>query len=247
MDRGVFLAAHSAQVMMERQALIANNLANVSTPGFKRLVQQQQTWIPDGPGKVSSRGYAVETTPSMDARPGALMRTENPLHIALGEGVYLGVEISGGQQVFTRRGDLQLNEQSELVFSGGEKALSEQGTPMQIPQGFKPMIGSDGTISAQDPANLANMVEVGRLQLVSAPASALKQHDSGWLSLDNFEPLAAGTAKVTPGMLEASNVNSAQVLTEMIEVARVYELNTKLMTTFQEMDRRSSDLLGSYR
>lgn len=244
MDRGIFLAAHSASALMDKQAIIANNLANVSTPGFKKQFQMQSTFVADAQSKLSTRGYGVVTTPGVDLSSGELMNTSNPLDIAMVKGEFLSIQSSDGI-AYTKRGAMQINDAGQLVLSTGENVLNVDGEPIEFPVGFKPIIGSDGSLSAQDPSNPLNVVAIGNLGLFFHENSGVSLRDDGFFSLQNPQPAEA--PKVSVGFLEASNVSAAQVMVEMVETARLYDVGLKLVSTFEQIDRRGSELLGLYR
>lgn len=244
MDRGIFLAAHSASALMEKQAIIANNLANISTPGFKKQFQMQATFVADAQSKLATRGYGVVTTPGVDLSDGELMSTSNPLNIALPKGHFLSVQGPDGV-VYTKRGDMQINDTGQLVLSTGQLVLNVDGEPVEFPVGFKPVIGNDGSLSAQDPANPLNVVALGNLGIFFHENEGVKLRLDGFLSLKDIQ--VAQNPKVSVGFLEASNVSAAQVMVEMVETARLYDVGLKLVSTFEQVDRRGSELLGLYR
>lgn len=244
MDRGLFIAAHTASALMDKQALIANNLANVSTPGFKKQYQLQSTYVADAASKLSTRGYAVVNTPGVDLKPGALMTTGNPMHIAMEKNQFLSIQTPEGV-AYTKRGDLQINGLGILVLSSGEQVLSVDGQPIEVPAGFGVKLGVDGVVSATDPANPLNVVVLGNLGIFDHSNAGVSQRADGFLGLT--EPVVAVAPKITVGALESSNVSAAQMMTEMIETARQYDLGTKLMGTFEQLERRGSELLALYR
>ncbi len=244
MDRGIFIAAHQASTMMDRQAMIAKNLANVATPGFKKQFQQVQTWTPGVQSKVSSRAWGVLTNPGLDLKEAPLMQTGNPMHVAMGSKEYLSVRSPAGD-LFTRRGDIEINAQGQLALSSGELVLNNDAEPFTVPAGFSIQFGSNGLVTAVSPENPENVVVLGNLGIFTQERENISLHDSGFLSINNPQPKEV--PGLTLGALESSNVSSAQMMAEMIEGARLFDMSTKLISSFETMDKRGSDLLGTFR
>lgn len=246
MDRGLFIAASSASAMMDRQATIANNLANSATPGFKKLMDQNVSWTPQQEALHASRAYAPLVTPGVDTRPGAIARTENPLHVALPENVYLALDTPAGER-FTRRGDIQLDEQGQLRLATGD-AVAGEGGPLVIPAGYSAGIASDGMVFAFDPANAANRAEIGRLRLVSAPKEAVSMGADARLTLAAEALAPAGeNIRLHVGALEQSNASPSEMMAKMMESSRLYEMNVKMISAFNSAEQKGSTIVGNWR
>lgn len=246
MDRGLFIAASSASAMMDRQATIANNLANSATPGFKKLMDQNVSWAPQQEATHQSRAYAPLVTPGVDVRPGAIAKTDNPLHVALPENVYLALDTPAGER-FTRRGDIQLDAQGQLRLATGDAVAGENG-PLVIPAGFSANIASDGTVFAFDPANAANREEIGRLRMVSAPKEAVSMGEDARLTLaaELIQPVGEN-ARVQVGALEQSNASPSEMMAKMMESSRLYEMNVKMISAFNSAEQKGSTIVGNWR
>lgn len=247
MDRGIFVASSAAANLMDRQATVAQNLANASTAGFKKIFDRLVT-VPasqsDGSRLRDARAYAVALTPGVDVRQGAVAATGSALDVALSEGRYLAVATPGGGQAYTRRGSLATDAEGVLRLASGQSVVGQDGGEIAIPAGFIGGIADDGTAWAQDPNNAANKQEVGRLRIVEGGGVQLRL--DGLYSLGRQAPAAEGAKVLTSGSLEQSNVSPADALAEMIETSRLYEMNTRLMGAFNTMDQKGSEILANW-
>lgn len=246
MDRGLFIAASAASALMDRQATVANNLANLATPGFKKLMEQTVTWTPQQAAVHASRAYGPLVTPAVDLTAGTINKTDNPLHIALPANVYLALDIPSGER-FTRRGDIQLDDQGQLRLSTGDAVAGETG-PLVIPAGYSGGIAADGTVFAFDPANATNRTEIGRLKLMSAPKEAVSMGADARLTLDAAAATPAGAeTRLQSGALEQSNASATEMMAKMIETSRLYEMNLKLVSAFSSAEQKGTGIVGNWR
>jgi flagellar basal-body rod protein FlgG len=258
-------ALHVARTGLEaqdtRMRVIANNLANIATTGFKRdranfatlayqdarvAGQQSSTETAYATGLNLGTGVSVQSTTAMTSQ-GTLNPTGNPLDLALDGDGYFQVQLPGGRTGYTRAGNFSRSADGQLVTA--------QGYPLQpaitIPEGATSIsIAADGTVSAAAAGN-AEPSELGQLTLASFANPAGLQAIG-----DNFltETAASGAAQVGPGgqagrgnirqgMLEASNVNVVEELVDMIETQRAYEVNSKLISAVDEMLRNANQTL----
>ncbi len=259
-------ALHVARTGLEaqdaRMRVIANNLANISTAGFKRdradfatLAYQEQRVA--GQQSTNQTAYAIGLnlgtgvqvigTTRIESQ-GTLNQTGNALDLALDGDGYFQVELPpGGQIAFTRAGNFTLSPQGNLVTSQGYSVTP----PISVPAGSQNVtVAPDGTVSATQPGQAAP-VQIGQLQVVSFVNPA------GLRSIgDNFlvETAASGVAEpgqagqqgrgqVRQGMLEGSNVSVVEELVDMIEAQRAYEINSKMVSAVDEMLRNANQTL----
>ena len=259
-------ALHVARTGLEaqdmRMRVIANNLANISTTGFKRdradfatLAYQEQRVA----GQQSTQqttfavglnlgtGVQVQGTSRIDSQ-GTLNQTGNTLDLALDGPGFFQVELpGGGQTAYTRAGNFTLSPEGQLVTSQGYSLAP----PIQIPQGSQSIsISPDGTVSAVQPGQAAP-VQVGQLQVASFinPAGLRSIGDNFLVETAASGPADAGAAgqlgrgNIRQGMLEQSNVNVVEELVEMIEAQRAYEINSKMVSSVDEMLRNANQTL----
>lgn len=241
--------------------VIANNLANIGTTGFKRdradfatLAYQEQRVA--GQQSTNETAYAVGLnlgtgvqvlgTTSIQSQ-GTLNQTGNSLDMALDGNGYFQVELPGGQIAFTRAGNFTLSAQGNLVTSQGYAVTP----PIQVPQGAQSIaVAPDGTVSAVQPGQAAP-VQLGQLQVASFvnPAGLRQIGDNFLVETAASGPVELGVAgqfgrgQIRQGMLEASNVNVVEELVEMIEAQRAYEINSKMVSAVDEMLRNANQTL----
>ena len=245
MDRGIFLAASAASNLMDRQAIVAHNLANVSTAGFKKVFDRMTSVPIEGAARLpGTRSFGVVLTPGIDTRGGALASTGNPMDVALRQDVYLGVEAPGGAEAFTRRGSLMLDDGGVVRLASGQAALGADGGQIAIPAGFVAAVAEDGTVWAHDPANPANRQDMGRLRLVRSSEVVLRP--DGFYDAAGAQAVEEGVKALVSGHVEQSNVSAADALASMIEASRLYDLNAKLIGSFASMDQKDSEIVGNW-
>jgi flagellar basal-body rod protein FlgG len=257
----LYVARTGLEAQDMRMRVIANNLANIGTTGFKRdradfqtlayqdarvAGQQSTSETAYAVGLNLGNGVSVQGTTRINTQ-GTLNTTGNSLDLALdGPGLFQ-VELPGGQAGYTRAGNFTLNAQGQLVTA--------QGYPLQpaiqVPQGAQSItVAPDGTVSATLDGDAAP-AELGQLTIAAFANPAGLQAIG-----DNFlvETAASGAAEIgaggeagrgsiRQGMLEASNVNVVEELVQMIEAQRAYEINSKMISSVDEMLRNANQTL----
>ncbi len=243
MDRMIYIAMTGAQQVMRAQAVNANNLANVNTTGFRAQFTAQQQLPVYGP-VVPSRAYVEARGTGIDLAPGTLVTTGRALDIAVdGEG-FLAVQAPDGTEAYTRAGNLRVTETGQLVTANGHPVLGDGG-PIAIPPFQKLEIGADGSISIIPLGqNATTMAVVERIRLVSPDPGILQKNEFGLLSpMDGSTAPADASIRVVTGVLETSNVDAVGAMTRMIDLARQYEMQVKMMKTAKENDAAAAQLL----
>ncbi len=243
MDRRLFVSMSGAKETLLAQTAVASNLANVNTPGFKADLAQFRSMPVFGPGHPS-RVYALHERPVTDFDPGPLMTTGRELDVAVqGEG-WLAVQAPDGSEAYTRRGDLRLSPEGLLLTGDGLPVLGENG-PIAIPPAQKLEIAPDGTISILPLGGEPGVsAVVDRIKLVRPPAAQLSKGPDGLIRLkDGSKALPDAEVKLVSGALEGSNVNTVAALVDMIELARRFELQVKMMKTAEDDAQVSARLL----
>jgi flagellar basal-body rod protein FlgG len=209
-----------------RQDVIANNLANVTTTGFKRDETTSETF-----GNLLVSNMGVPGTPVVGPlnlgtelggivtidRQGALRATNNSLDIALaGEG-WMTVEAQGGRR-YTRDGQLQVDQNGRLLAGDGSALVGVNGKPITVdPSAEAVSIAQDGTVTQGG-------TERGQIRIVALDPASLRKEGSNLVA---GTETGAGSATVRQGYLEASNVNTVTEMVELIEVMRAFEANQK--------------------
>ena len=244
MDRMLYIAMSGARETMLAQAANTNNLANASTTGFKADLTQARSMPMFGPG-MPTRVYAMTERPAIDLKPGTEHTTGRDLDIAVRGQGWIAVQTPNGGEAYTRAGNLRLTSTGMLTTATGLPVLGNSGAPISIPQAQKVEIGGDGTISIRPMGQSASaLVEVDRIKLVNPPSSELIKGQDGLIHLKGGGKASAdANVSVISGALEGSNVSPVSALVNMIELARQYETQVKMMKTADEDDRAASQLL----
>jgi flagellar basal-body rod protein FlgF len=240
MDRMIYLSMSGAKAMMQRQDTLANNLANVSTPGFRAELQAFRAVPVQGSG-ASTRVYALETTPGYDATPGVITNTGRNLDVAVKGNGWLSVQALDGTEAYTRGGALDVTADGTLVTRSGLPVMGDGG-PIQIPANSEVSIAADGTISAKN-ATTGKSTAVGRLKLVT-PEAPLERGEDGLFRGAEGDLAADLTARVQDGALEGSNVSAVETMVSMIAAARQFEAQMKMLQTAEGDEKAAAQLLS---
>ncbi|MDO9423181.1 MAG: flagellar basal-body rod protein FlgF [Methylobacter sp.] len=235
MDRSLYIAMSGAKQTLMAQTVNANNLANTQTTGFKSDLEHFRSRPVVGAG-FPTRVYAMNEKPGVDLSQGGMQTTGGDLDVAInGEG-YFAVQGADGKEAYTRAGDLRVTPEGLLQTGAGLQVLGQDG-PITIQPAEKLTIGSDGTISIipLGSGNATTQVEVGRIKLVKMEADNLEKSTDGLLHAKDGNPVVASAdVRLAQGVLEGSNVNAISAMVDMIELARNFELQTKVMKSVDE-------------
>lgn len=244
MDRMLYIAMAGASQTMLAQGVNAHNLANASTTGFREDLLAFTSEGLDGDG-FPSRVYATADRPGVNLQPGSINATGNELDVAVNGPGWIAVRAADGSEGYTRAGDLRVLPTGELVNGAGHAVIGNSGSPIAVPPSEKIEIGVDGTITVrpngQSPAALAI---VDRIKLVNPDPAQLEKGLDGLMRLGDSSaapPDAAVT--LVSGALEGSNVNTIDAMVNMIELARQFEMEVKLMKAAEENDQASTQLM----
>jgi flagellar basal-body rod protein FlgF len=243
MDRMLFIAMNGAKDLMRAQAINTNNLANASTTGFKADFQSTLSQQVYGPGHPS-RVFSSVTDAGVDLAQGSVISTGRELDMAINGKGWFAVQSADGSEAYTRAGDLRIDNIGRLTNGAGHTILGNGG-PISIPAHAKLEIGSDGTISIQPLGQPVNTLAViDRIKLVNPADDQLQKGLDGLMHMKGGQSAEEDASiTVVSGALESSNVNTVGALVRMIELARQYENNIKLMQNAEENDRASADII----
>lgn len=240
MDRLIYLAMAGAKATLQRQDLLAHNLANASTNGFRAEMQAFRAVPVRGDG-ASTRVFALESTVGYDPRPGPQQHTGRALDVAPQGHAWLAVQALDGTEAYTRAGALQVGADGQLVGVSGLPVLGDGG-PITVPANAAIEIAPDGTVTAQ--IGSAKPQPVGRLKLVT-PQAPLARGDDGLFRAADGDLPADATARVQGGALEGSNVGAVETLVGMIAAARQFEQQMKVLQGAEQREQAASKLLGA--
>jgi flagellar basal-body rod protein FlgF len=222
MDKVLYTAMSGAKQTMLAQAANSNNIANVSTPGFRADYAQFRSMPVFGPG-LPSRVYAMTERSGTDLSAGSINATGNGLDIAINGDGWIAVQASDGSEAYTRAGNMRLTTEGLLVTGSGFPVMGEGG-PITLPPVNRIEIGEDGTISMMPLGEEGNELNIAdRIKLVNPAKGDLYKGVDGLMRVKSGSADADANVKVVSGMLESSNVNVATALVNMIDLSRQYE------------------------
>jgi len=245
MDKLLYVAMSGAKETLAAQEANNYNLANASTTGFKASLTAFQTRSVSGPG-YASRAYATAGTAGWNDTSGEQTTTSNPLDVAVQGAGFFAVQDGAGNEAYSRAGDLHVDPSGALLTAGGRPVMSDSG-PISVPPATSVTIGADGTVSVVPLGQTPNTVAaVGRIKLVNPASGTLQRGTDGLYRSSDGTPLEAdANTRLASGVLEASNVNIAGCLVNMIELSRRFELQIKSMHAADENGQASTKLLQS--
>lgn len=261
MLRSLHISRTGLDAQQTQLDVISNNLANVSTTGFKKaravfedllyqIIRQpgaqssQQTQLPSGfQLGVGVRPVATERIFTQ----GSLQQTQNALDVAISGKGFFQIQLPDGSTAFTRDGSFQVDSQGNIVTASGYSLLPN----MQVPQDAMLIsIARDGVVSATLPGNPNTITQLGQIQLATFinPAGLQSQGEnlfietaaSGPAQVNN--PETNGLGSLNQSFIETSNVNVAEELVNMIVAQRAYELNSRAITTSDQMLQRLTQI-----
>lgn len=245
MDRSLYVGMTGAAQIMQAQAVLAQNLANVSTAGFRADLHSFSSLPVPGAG-FATRVNAVAELTGFSTETGMVTHTGTPLDVSvMGDG-WLAVQAKDGTEAYTRAGDLHLTPDGLLVTASGLPVLGDGG-PITIPPAESTAIGSDGTITIVPQGSGAKgATSLARLKLVNPPAAELVKGVDGLIRTRSGVPAPPDAAvQVQGGALESSNVNAPRALVEMIELSRLFEMQTRLMGMADQNASSAQKLLSA--
>jgi flagellar basal body rod protein FlgG len=244
--RGLYTAASGAIVAQANVDVIANNLANVSTSGFKRAVMQVEAGqkssiyrdqIDPGSSGERMRGIAVHAlvgqlgfgsqiydTPTVFDQ-GAIQQTGNSLDVALSGPGFLAVNDAAGTTSYVRGGSFVVNAQGVLVTADGDKVLGSDRKPIVLPAQGEVQIDHSGSVSA-------NGTAVGQLGIYEfANLAAVRPEGSSKFTNAGTAPAAAANTTVLQGAQEKSNADVVSSMVALISNERWFDANEKMIQT----------------
>ncbi|MDO9437970.1 flagellar basal-body rod protein FlgF [Hydrogenophaga sp.] len=242
MDKMIYTAMTGANAAQYRQQVLANNLANASTPGFRAELSTFRSVPVRGDG-ASTRVFALEATPGHSDLPGAITATGRNLDVAARGNAYFAVQGLDGTEAYTRAGALEVNADGSLVSGQGLPMLGDGG-PIVIPDGARVDIAADGTVSTRvgnEPSQT-----VGRLKMVVADQdNPLRRSEDGLFRSPLGDTLPTSeVARLQDGSLEGSNVNPMEAMIGMIAVGRQFEVQMRMLQNGETNDKTASQLLS---
>ena len=243
MDGLIYTAVSGMNASMVRQRVIASNMANAQTIGFRKEIIQATPMTLDGP-QLEARAMTSTEVRGASMEEGSVIDTGNPLDVALQGDAMLSVHARDGGEAYTRRGDLAISVTGVLENGDGMPVLGDNG-PITVPPGSQITIAPDGGVLMSDPATPDQPpIRIDRLKLVSTTGSRIEKDLAGQFRVPGGGILPVDeNARLIPGALEQSNVNASEVLVEMISAQRLFDMRTKLVDTARQLDESGARLM----
>ena len=235
MDPMTAIAASGLRARMESLDLLANNIANASTGGYKADREFYSLYVaPEAAGNDSLSAMPLIERPWVDHAQGALHTTGNPLDVALSGKGFFAVNGPSGP-LYTRNGSFRLATDGKLTSADGYPVRDSQGAPLTL-QAARPLdISSDGTVTQDG-------VVAGKLEIVDFTSTAgLSKQGSNYFRVTDpaMRPAAASGTSVAQGHLEASNTGTAEAAIRLVSVMRQFEMLQKAVSLGGEMNRKA--------
>lgn len=243
MDRLLYTAMTGASGTMSRQASIAHNLANVSTPGYRAEEHRLRAVQVQSPTALPTRAFTVDASTHTDYSTGTMMLTGRPLDVAVQGKGWIAVTMPDGTEAYTRMGELQVDVNGVLQTRSGLTVAGDGGS-ISVPPDQQLSVGRDGTVSVIPTTGLRTTSPVGRIKMVNPDESTLVRGADGLFRLNTGQPAPQDeNVRLSTGFVEGSNVNAAEQMVSMISLARQFEMQVKLMTSAETNDRAATQIL----
>ena len=250
MDRLVFTSNATIKEQATARQVLVNDLANVSTVGFKSSYDVALQSV-----KVEGAGFDTRYQAQTISRdlirmdPGPIMATGRPMDVAMANSTVLTVQAPNGDLAFTRRGDMKVNIQGQLENGSGHLVLGEGG-PITIPPGLMVSINPDGSIYARDPAQVGPAADVliDRLRLRDVTGVSLGRRPDGLFKVSEKPDgtdiaLTQQLPQVIPQALEGSNVSAIEAMTRLIDHSRSFETQIRIIKELKGLDESGASMM----
>jgi flagellar basal-body rod protein FlgF len=251
MDRLAFNAAAAINEMRTGRQMTTNELANVSTPGFKRSFESAMMTL-----KVQGAGFESRLQPqayasdNINMKPGVIVKTGRDLDVAMDAQTVMGVTAPNGELAFTRRGDLKLSGKGVLEMGTGALVRGQSGGPITIPPGFFVKISKDGSIYATNPTQVgvAAPVLIDKILLRDASQVSLERREDSLYKIvgkpvNEDIPVTGNLATLTPETLEGSNVNAMEVMVKLMDQSRSFEMQVNVIKQNKDVDESGGSMM----
>lgn len=243
MDRLIYTAMTGAKHLLEQQAVVAHNLANANSTGFRAELSAFRAVPLVGDG-LNTRAFVVGSTVGADLSPGVIQQTGRALDISVQGAGFIAIQGADGVEAYTRAGDLQVSVNGQLQTRNGNAVVGDGG-PIAIPPQSNLTIAPDGTISTVPTFGSPNAVAtVARIKLVNPAAGEIERGADGLFRMKsgNSAPADVNVA-LASGTLEGSNVNVVEAMVSLIENARQFDMQMKMLQNAQSNASQAASIL----
>ncbi|MBO4971124.1 MAG: flagellar basal body rod protein FlgF [Pseudomonas sp.] len=244
MDKYLYVAMTGASQNALAQKAHANNLANISTNGFQRDLEQARS-MPVFGDSFPARAFALTERPATDFTPGALVETGRDLDVAVSGDGWLAVQAPDGSEAYVRTASMNVDALG-ILRAGNGMPIMGNGGPIAVPPQQQIEVGQDGTISIRAQGEGPRvMAQVDRIKLVQPDLKTMSKGLDGLIHTNDGQPAPAdANVRVTSGFLQASNVNAVDEMTSVLALSKQFELHIKMMNTAKEDDQAMTRVLS---
>jgi flagellar basal-body rod protein FlgF len=246
MDRSIYTALNSMNILRDNQAVTAQNLANISVTGYQKDVSINFSSVYlDRDKGLDPRVMALQEPGGYDSTPGPMQQTGAPLDLAVDGNGYFIVKPANGKLAMSRRGDFTVSADGTLRDGTGTQPLSTDLQPIIVPPHRRISVSGDGIINIE-PLNapIGQTVRVAQLATTIGSEIPLAKTIDGFVRpVDGSVPAPDNRTILLTGFLEGSNVKSVDELVSGIDQSRSYEINVKFVTTAKEIDEATASLM----
>ena len=243
MDKYLYVAMTGASQNALAQKAHANNLANISTNGFQRDLEQARS-MPVFGDSFPARAFALTERPATDFSPGALVETGRDLDVAVSGDGWLAVQAPDGSEAYVRTASMNVDALG-ILRAGNGMPIMGNGGPIAVPPQQQIEVGEDGTIRIRAQGEGPRvMAQVDRIKLVQPDLKTMSKGLDGLIHTNDGQPAPAdANVRVTSGFLQASNVNAVDEMTSVLALSKQFELHIKMMNTAKEDDQAMARVL----
>ncbi|MDE2464058.1 MAG: flagellar basal-body rod protein FlgF [Alphaproteobacteria bacterium] len=245
MDNALLINLSGQLSAYQAMDVIANNLANMSTPGFKREGMQFQEYLENVPPAATATGLQTSQPLAFvqnggvfrDVSEGPMNKTGDPLDLAIAGSGFFQVQTPNGVR-YTRDGHFQLDAQGQIVDDNGYPLIGDGGPITVTPQDGNIYIATDGTVSGAQG-------QIGTIKIVGFASQAGLSQQGSNLYATSQQPQANPGGLIQQGMLEGSNVQPIMEMSTMIKIMRKYQMMAALTKSQQQLQTQAIDKLGT--
>lgn len=243
LDSSVYTTTSGSKNILQTMQMIAHNLANMNTTGFHADYETITSKNTASSG-LNTRLFSESNSIYTDSHTGPINYTGRELDIAIDGPGFIAVQTQSGKVGYTRAGNLNITPQGLLVTHKGEIVLGTAGV-ITIPASSKISIDKKGVLSAHEAGQPANtLAEIGKIKLVvAAPGSLAKGEDGMYYPVNGTNPEESSEVRLIPESLEGSNVDAIRALTDLIELSRQFDMNSKHMSSAEQNADKANQLL----
>lgn len=249
MDRLIYTAMSGASQILNRQAAVAHNLANVSTTGYRseeHRLRAVQVQTKNQPQALATRAFVVDASTHTNFESGTLQFTGRNMDMAVTGKGWIALSMPDGTEAYTRNGSFEADVNGVLQNRNGLPVMGDGGT-ITIPPDSKTSVGKDGTVSViPESGSQATVNAIGRIKLVNPPEDTLVRGADGLFRTRDGNPAPLDeTVRIAGGYLENSNVSPVEQMVSMISLSRQFEMQMKMLSSADANDRSATQMISA--